>query len=37
MNGYTRFFRELTTVIRSFYNFMDSVSGKQKGLKFKQF
>ena len=37
MNGYTRFFRKLTTVIRSFHIIMDSVSGKQKGLKFKQF
>ena len=37
MNGYTRFFRELTTMIRSFHIIMDSVSGKQKGLKFKQF
>ena len=37
MNGYTRFFRELTTMIRSFHKIIDSVSGKQKGLKFKQF
>ena len=37
MNGYTRFFRELITVIRSFHIIMYSVSGKQKGLKFKQF
>ena len=37
MNGYTRFFRELTTMIRSFHKIVDSVSGKQKGLKSKQF
>ena len=37
MNGYTRFFRKLTTIIRSIHMIVDSVSGKQKGLKFKQF
>ena len=31
------FLRELTTMIRGFHMIMDSVSGKQKGLKFKQF